>query len=329
MQETDQPTSSHDGTQDKAAHLQGVDTPSAVWPGMTLNWESQARDIVLHAELPFWLLMPDCELNVTVSGCTLSLSISGKAVEIQHGWEYKESHGNVPLIEKREGRPSDRAAAIMAEAKSRLTLRGTRTLISIKTKALEDALVAIQEPGRRNVDAAMYFHSFVLAHLPFINKAVNAYRRVAADPFAIEVTEWDLHVWYLDTQDKFIPISLVPYRAADEFPRVGKLGGETGPMTAVEAKDVQEMLRLPELPGEIDLLDAWSLYFRGRQSDAIRSIITSIEVLLEAKLRERLAKNGLTESEVQARLNGTRPANHVELCRMQTASACGSLGSAG
>ena len=60
-------------------------------------------------------------------------------------------------------------------------------------------------------------------------------------------------------------------------------GGETSAITFVEPNDIEKALDSPELPGEIDLLDAWSLYYRGRQSDAIRSLITSLEVLLEAK----------------------------------------------
>jgi hypothetical protein len=84
---------------------------------------------------------------------------------------------------------------------------------------------------------------------------------------------------------------------------VPKLGGESSRVSLVEPLDLQKSLELPDLPGEVDLLDAWSLYYRGRQSDAVRSIVTSIEVLLEARLRNALAKRGLTESEVQSRLD--------------------------
>ena len=153
-----------------------VAIPEAVWPGMTLNWGSPFREILLHAELPFWLLVVDCSLRVTIGDCTLELSITSSAIEIQRGKAYKDSHSNTAIIEKVEGKPSDRAAAILAGMKqSGFTLRTTRTLISIKTNVLGDAIAAIQEGGRRRVDAQMYFRSFVHAHLAFVNKTINAY----------------------------------------------------------------------------------------------------------------------------------------------------------
>jgi len=282
-----------------------VAIPEAVWPGMTLNWGSPFREILLYAELPFWLLVADCSLRVTVGDCTLELSITSSAIEIQRGKAYKDSHSNTAIIEKVEGEPSGRAAAILGGMKqSGFTLRTTRTLISIKTNVLEDALAAIQEGRRRSVDAQMYFRSFVHAHLPFVNKTINAYRRAGADPFAVEVTEWDIPVWYIDADENFIPISLIPYKELDGPPASIELRtGEASAITFVNANDIEDALNLPEVPGEIDLLDAWSLYYRGRQSDAIRSLITSLEVLLEAKLREHLSKVGLTEAEVESRLN--------------------------
>lgn len=278
--------------------------PAAVWPGMTLNWGSPSREVLLHAELPFWLLVADCSLSVSVMDCTLNLSITGRAIEIQRGNAYQDSHSNTAIIEKAEGKPSDRAADILrGPNQGRSILRMTRTLISIKTSVLGDALAAIQESGRRRVDAQIYFRSFLHAHLPFVNKTINAYRRAGADPFAVEVTEWDIPVWYIDADENFIPISLIPYKELDQLPVTTTWAGETNPITFVDAGDIERVLNLPETPGEIDLLDAWSLYYRGRQSDAIRSLVTSLEVLLEAKLREYLSKLGLKELEVESRLD--------------------------
>ena len=279
-----------------------VEIPAAIWPGMTLNWGSPLREILLHAELPFWLLVADCSLRVTVGDCTLELSITGRAIEIQRGTAYKDSHSNTAIVVKSEEEPSDRAAAILG-TKQRFTLRTTRTLISIRTNVLEDALAAIQQSGRRSVDAQIYFRSFVHAHLPFVNKTINAYRRAGADPFTAEVTEWDIPFWYIDVDENFIPISLIPYKESDGPPAIITQEGEANAITFVEANDIEKALVLPEVPGEIDLLDAWSLYYRGRQSDAIRSLITSLEVLLEAKFREYLSKAGLTEAKVESRLD--------------------------
>ena len=279
-------------------------TPAAVWPGMTLNWGSPFREVLLYAELPFWLLVVDCSLRVTVMDCTLELSITRRAIEIQRGNAYQDSHSNTAIIEKAEERPSDRATAILRGMnQGRFTLRTTRTLLSIKTRVLGDALAAIQESGRRRVDAQIYFRSFVHAHLPFVNKTINAYRRAGADPFTVEVTEWDIPVWYIDADEQFIPISLIPYKESDSLLVTDASVGETSAIAFVEPNDIEEALNSPEVPGEIDLLDAWSLYYRGRQSDAIRSLVTSLEVLLEARLREYLNKVGLSEAEVESRLD--------------------------
>ena len=280
-----------------------VSIPEAAWPGMTLNWGSPLREIQLHAELPFWLLVADCGLRVTVRDCTLELSVSGRAMEIQKGILFRDSHANTAMIEKAEGEPSDRATAILKGKQSRFIFRETRTLISIKTNVLEDALAAIQEQGRRRLDAEFYFRSFVHAHLPFLNKTINAYRRAGNDPFTAEVTEWDIPVWYVDDGENFIPILLIPYKGLDQGPLMIIPSGEASPTVFVQPSDVEKALELPEIPGEVDLLDAWSLYYRGRQSDSIRSLITSIEVLLEARLREHLTKEGFTEAQVESRLN--------------------------
>jgi hypothetical protein len=291
-------------TKAASANTPPEEVPKAVWPGMSLSWNSPSRQVVLHGELPFWLLVPDCIIQVTVKDCTLELSVTGNAIEIQSGIGYRDSHSSTTLIDKVSGKPSERALDSMK--KGRFTLRTTRTLISIKTAILGDTLLALGESGQRRVDAETYFTSFVRAHLPFVNSIVNAYRRAAADPFALEVTEWDIPVWYIDVDEKFIPIQLVPYKRSDEFPVIGSPGEQAKKITFVEASDLEKALNSPETPGEIELLDAWSLYYRGRQADAIRSLITSIEVLLEAKLREYLANAGLSEEDVELRLDQSR-----------------------
>jgi hypothetical protein len=48
-----------------SSKLSPVATPASVWPGMTLNWGSPFHEILLHAELPFWLLVADCSLRVS------------------------------------------------------------------------------------------------------------------------------------------------------------------------------------------------------------------------------------------------------------------------
>ena len=60
------------------------------------------------------------------------------------------------------------------------------------------------------------------------------------------------------------------------------------------------------MPGEVELLDGWSLYYRGRHADSIMSFVTAIEVLLEARLREVLRILGASPEDVERRLLETR-----------------------
>src|SRR5271165_6444142 len=83
-----------------SSNLSAVATPAAVWPAMTLNWGSPYREFLLHAEPPFWLLVADCSLRVTVMDCTLELSITRRVIEIQRGNAYQDSHSNTAVIEK-------------------------------------------------------------------------------------------------------------------------------------------------------------------------------------------------------------------------------------
>ncbi len=48
-----------------------------------------------------------------------------------------------------------------------------------------------------------------------------------------------------------------------------------------------------------------ALYYRGRYRDAIRYLVTAIEVVLECKLRDALAQKGLSDDEMEQRLERT------------------------
>jgi hypothetical protein len=305
---------------DLFAQAQAEGIPSAVWPGMTLDWDSPFIDIQLHAELPFWLLMPEAELTVAFQDCALKALVTGRAVEIQRGVAFDASRANVIHFEKAMAQPSERAQALIRGAKNRVVLRETRTLLTLQTRALEDCAKALEEGGRRAVDSTAYFQSLAYAHFPYINKIIDAYRKVALDPFAMEVTEWDIPVWFASIGDRLRRISLVPY--AEAFPQImSDDDNAPHPLHLGTAEEVQAALDAGEVPGDVDLLDAWALYYRGRFGDAIRSLVTAIEVVLEAKLSEAFVAKGLSDPEVEKRLEATfndferRLADYVQTTR--------------
>lgn len=281
----------------------GVQFPNAVWPGMTLNWDSPLVPIQLHAELPFWLFIPDADLDVSVEGCTLRVTVTQNAVEIQQGKFYSSSHANLLHLERPP--PSEKAIEIIKATKEGVTFRVARTLLTFQTRALDDAVKAFHESGRRGVDARMYFQALAYAHLHHLNKLINSYRSVASDPFAMRVAEWDVPLWFASFGDRMGVISLLPYASNDQYPVVLRKEGGPQPVQLASKEQVQVALNADVPPGQNELMDAWSLYYRGHYEDAIRSLVTAIEVVLEAKYREALAKKGLSEAAVEERAERT------------------------
>ena len=73
-------------------------------------------------------------------------------------------------------------------------------------------------------------------------------------------------------------------------------------------------------PGKLELLDALSLYYRGRFGDAVRSAVTAIEVVLEAQLYKLLREKGRTDEEAERRLAETRNSFHDRLADYEKVS---------
>ena len=203
-------------------------------------------------------------------------------------------------------RRQERFIWVASVASDDVFFRSTRTVLTIHTRAIEDCVRASNEGGRRTFDASMYLQCLAYAHIPFVNRIVNAYRRATGDPFAVEVTAWDVPTWFLSLGDRTVAIPLVPYATMDRFPAARRVeGGTAEPIHLGSAAEVQGALAAGEFPGEVDLLDAWALYYRGRFGDAVRSLTTAIEVALEFRLKGALMSRGLSEQEVEDRLSRT------------------------
>lgn len=144
-----------------------------------------------------------------------------------------------------------------------------------------------------------------MAHIPFVNKLVNAYRRVTGDPFAQEITEHDVPLWLLVSEGGLCSLHLVPTLAQDLYPSLhGGIGH--APYRAALPHELNLALNRQSVPGETELRDAWSLCYRGRFGDSVRSAVTAVEVLLESRLESVLQSQGLKDQEVAERLRGTK-----------------------
>lgn len=280
-------------------------------------WKGRSVPIHLMVELPFWLMIPDCELSVPHDDATVTASVRGHYMEVSDGPLALDSHVNVvhigPNDELKAGKDQPSSVA-QTEAP---VYRPMKTVVVFQPMAMEDSLVALQERKpptwqdrtrlRRINRASKYLQSLAYAHIPFLNRLITSYRSTSLDPFAFQVSEWDVPVWFALFKDMIVPMGLMPYWGNDWYPTLRKMGGgETTAFVASPVDAVQTQVKSEVMPGRLELLDALSLSYRGRFDDAVRSAVTAIEVALECQLRQLLEAKGYTDDQSQRRLDETR-----------------------
>lgn len=137
-----------------------------------------------------------------------------------------------------------------------------------------------------------------------MNRIIQAYRLATYDYFPYEVSPWDVPIWLIRSWGPAATITLFPYAAWDNKPRIESMGDPSTLKTyeLINPEDLSLCLGDQPSPGEIDLMDALNLMERGDYSGAVRRIATAIEVITEAALRAELEKNGLSENQTQDKL---------------------------
>jgi hypothetical protein len=280
-----------------------------------IEWWNTAKLVDSHliVELPFWMMVPKGTLQVSVGATTLPVTIYGDFVEVYHGPAFLNSHANVafvgPFAELEQKDIGD-----IVSNKSPI-YRCMRTVLIFPTMAVDDAFLALNDrhsigaddrPQIRRVNRALqYFDSLAFGHIPFVNKLITSYRSTSLDPCAFETSEWDIPIWYAQSEHHLARINLMPYWDNDKFPHVNSTSGAE-PYFAATHEQLTSQLGSPVSPGKMELLDALSLSYRGRYADAVRSAVTAIEVALESELRRELANTGLSVDAIDARLAETR-----------------------
>lgn len=288
-------------------------------PVDSIDWNGERLEIQLAFELPFWMLVPDNRYQVEVDGLTISIETVAQGISVQSDTLQSRTHARGRYFGRfpREEAHGPFSAFDLIQGAN---FRWTKTQCWITTTAVKDALVALDDELPRSAMARQYFANLAMGHIPFINKLINAYRCAAGDPFAEEVTEFDVPLWFLVIPNVLKPIYLLPALCEDEYPtlrtEVGKDDKE--PYFATSPEDLIREFSFASVPGEVELRDAWSRCYRGRFGEAIRSAVTAIEVLLEAKLEEILTAKGLSPEEVEERLKKTKnrfPTRLDDYCR--------------
>ena len=144
-----------------------------------------------------------------------------------------------------------------------------------------------------------------MLHVSFIARLVNAYQVVSGDSFAFEVGESDLPFWFAETAGQWIGIQLMPYATFDQYPYVRDFSGTRSIFWLAEEESLRAALADEPFPGHIELLDAWSQYYRGKFSEAIRLLATAVEIALEHVFSRFLAGKGQSDEQIAKRLELT------------------------
>ena len=277
-----------------------------VWPGKFLKWDSDLVPAELIVELPFWLMMEACDLDVPHEESTVKASIRQDYYEVHQHSDFMDSRANLAHI----GPRSDLDVADIINPIPWPVIRALKTVVCFPTKVLSDAVQGIFESTTRRLNEAdHYLFCFALAHLPYLNKIITAYRSTSYDPYAVEVAEWDVPLWWLKCNGRVIRCQLTGYASLDYFPMIGTFGTtEKNPVFVTTPDDVREQMQAPVAAGKLELLDALSLAHRGRFGESVRSAVTAIEVALETALVSLLKQTGMPEADVQRHLAKTRNA---------------------
>jgi hypothetical protein len=279
-------------------------------------WKGQTTPIRLMVELPFWITLPDCDIQVVHDCASVQASIRGQYMAVSDGPLFYDSHRNVVFIGPNDDLRAGKGLPPVVAATGAPVYRPMKSVVIFKPQAMEDAVLALEEQEpvaqhetrklRRLNRAVQYLQSLAYAHLPLLNRLIAGYRLASRDPFAFQVSAWDVAVWFAEHNGRLVRIGLMPYQDADWYPTLGKLGEATKwAFFGADADTVEAQARKDVAPGTSEVLDAHSLLYRGRVEDAVRSAVTAIEVALEAQITKLLVAKAYTKQQVESRLAET------------------------
>jgi hypothetical protein len=279
-------------------------SPESYWLGQELDWEAQWVPVVLWAELPFWLMVADCSMQVELRGHQFKVDIRSSFVELYAG-EVVDSRRTSVYIGSNPQQLNPELRKELEEANVPILPRVCKTVLRIYSRCNSDVLAAIDEESRRSNTAHLYLMALCEAHFEVVNRIVRLYRLSTYDYFPYEVSPWDIPVWRVDTPTGFIRVSLLNYAEWDRKPVIGPIGGSLETYSLIEPSDLQAKMDGEAHAGELELLDALNFMERVDYTGAVRRITTAIEAVVEFVLRAELLKH-YAEAEVNQRLQASR-----------------------
>lgn len=277
-----------------------------------LDWASPLAQVYLLVELPFWLMIDDCELELPLGPAQVAVWVHDQHREVYLG-EVRDSRTTLVYRGPRPDLLHPDIVRIAEEQSLVLAERPSRTVVRLRASVHTDVILAMdgsEEPEampRRRREAEAYLASICEAHLSVVNDLIQRYRLSTYDYFAYEVSPWDVPVWTIAAASEAVTIRLLPYWDWDSKPVVvgpdhpGGADLPPRPFRFTEAATLLATVPAGATPGELELLDARSLMERGDYTGAVRRTATALEAVvgwaLAAALREHY-----DEAEVQQRL---------------------------
>lgn len=284
--------------------------------GDQLDWSSELVDVTLSVELPFWLMMDDCDLELSGSATPVHVSVRDRYIEL-HASQVLESRRSLVWQGPEYEQPALTSTVIEALEKHGSAIRPCRSVIKMNTQAHLDVFSALASRGdetalpRRSYEAEIYLASLCDAYIPVLNDLIQRYRLASYDYFPYEVSPWDVPVWQVIALGQMASIGLLPYAEWDRKPvihdqdRTGDPDAEATFFRFTEPTTVSAIDPTQTTPGEFELLDARSLMERGDYTGAVRRSVTAIEAVVEHALRAELRKIHSVE-EAESKLDKTR-----------------------
>jgi hypothetical protein len=260
--------------------------PKSFSIGQDLNWDAPWIEVTLRVELPFWLMVGNTEIPIEVGDHTFPVSIHGESFELHICAisDAKLSRVHQGPLRKREELNAEIQDFLRTKPDANPLWRKCKTVLKITSRCNEDVWnkrPQIDEAIRRS--AHLYMEELCRAHIPVVNRLIQAYRLATYDHFAFEVAPWDVPYWLVERDGDACSCILVPYRGWDHRP-IGHDGPDGGPQRyqLIQATSLREKISDIGTRGEMELLDAINFMERGNYSDAIRRITTAIEVVVAA-----------------------------------------------
>ena len=257
-----------------------IKIPQSFHLGDALDWSTPKTTVQLLVELPFWLMTNEVRLSPYVEGHSFDVYVLEKLREQYKGSVSESKNGFVGFIFPNQQTAQNDVLDGRLERKC-------KTVLIIKAQALSDACQKIaSKEGRERNHAALYFKALCNGHIPIVNHIIRAYRLLTYDLFPYDVSLWDIPFWFVITDNGTFHVCLSRYRDWDNKPVIHAHDKAPEPLKLIDGLNLAADLGVAPSPGELDLIDALNFVQRGNFEDAVRRIVTAIEVIVEARLLE-------------------------------------------